>query len=442
MKSGREPRRSRRLKWCLVIAAAALAGGAYFAMRERKTVFPEIALGDCDPEIRTAIESAESEVHRRPDSADAWGQLGMLLDGHDFRAQADMAYAEAQRLAPQKPDWPYLRARSRALDDPEQIIPLLREAANRSGRSVVAPRLKLAELLMEQGSDQEAAELFQQVLAEHPSNARALLGQGRLAYAQGRLDEAATKLRQSLEAMPADKPARIVLASVLERLGDHDGASLELARSVELPDRPEWPDPMAENVESRRVGKDALLARGIKLLDGGQVAAALTIGEKLASRYPSEERVWLLQGRAQLLSGRHQEAGKSLRQAVKLAPDLVEGHLQLGLTLMQMGQLAPAAEEFRRAITLKPNLAAAHLDLGLALARQGERAEALVELRKAVDFGPHLGATHYFLAQVLAQDGKFSSARSEAQEALRLRPNDQPTRELLKKIERAQATTQ
>src|SRR5262245_32478462 len=64
---------------------------------------PEPDLSGVDPAVRKAIEGARAEVKRAPQSAEAWGRLGMVLSSHIFAGEALACFAEAERLQPRDP---------------------------------------------------------------------------------------------------------------------------------------------------------------------------------------------------------------------------------------------------------------------------------------------------------------------------------------------------
>ena len=57
--------------------------------------------------------------------------------------------------------------------------------------------------------------------------------------------------------------------------------------------------------------------------------------------------------------GRMEEAEQSFRQAIKMKPDYVKAHNNLGITLQQLGRLKDAEASFRQALAFKPDYASA-----------------------------------------------------------------------------------
>src|SRR5947209_9301049 len=112
----------------------------------------------------------------------------MVLSIHDFLAEADGCFANAEKFDGTEPRWPYLRGLARSGENPEDALPHLRRAAQLCG-DLPAPHLRLAELLVERGDFDEAEGHIQRVLNRDPKDGRALLALGRISFARGRLQE-------------------------------------------------------------------------------------------------------------------------------------------------------------------------------------------------------------------------------------------------------------
>ena len=103
------------------VLAAALTGAALAAWawtRPGPPRPPQPDLAGADPEVVEAVAEARDAVLRAPRSAAAWGRYGQVLRAHDFGAEANRCFAEAERLGPAEPRWPYLRGLTLVLTEP------------------------------------------------------------------------------------------------------------------------------------------------------------------------------------------------------------------------------------------------------------------------------------------------------------------------------------
>lgn len=432
---GGAPRRSRRRRLLILLGALALAAGAgWLGWRwAAAPAPPAVELAGADPAVAEAVEAAREEVRRSPRSARAWGRLGMVLRAHDFAAEANACFAEAERLDPREARWPYLHALTLLLTDPEAGLARLRRAAELCGRET-APRLRLAEALAGQGQFDEAEGLFRRVLEEEPGNPRAHLGLAQLACERGRWPDALDHLRRAAAAAPGVRATHALLARAYDRLGDGATADRELRLLARLPDEAPWPDPYVEEVEELRVGVDARIGLATRLLLQDRGAEAVDVLHDTARRYPNSVRARLVLGRVLRQMGDLPGAERPLREASGQEPGNFEVQLELAVTQYQQGHHAAAVEGCRRALALKPHDAGAHYYLGLGLKEQGDRAGALAALREAVRDKPDFADGHRALGRLLAEEGRDAEALPHLEGAARLDPEDEAARRLLEEV--------
>lgn len=109
------------------------------------------------------------------------------------------------------------------------------------------------------------------------------------------------------------------------------------------------------------------------------------------------------------------------------AVDVTEGnylaHHNLGVALAESpGTTQQAVNEFQTALRIKPNYLRAHTDLGSAYAKLGRLSDSQAEYRAALAIDSNLPIPHNNLGNTYAQLGLWSEAISEYQAALRLDP--------------------
>ncbi len=90
---------------------------------------------------------------------------------------------------------------------------------------------------------------------------------------------------------------------------------------------------------------------------------------------------------------------------------LVQQAFARGAAAMHNGESAAAEQAFRDAIRLAPNLAEAHLDLGLVLGREGKLDEAVAQVKRAVALAPSQPGAQMFLGIFLFQGNHVQEAR-------------------------------
>src|SRR5688572_23652755 len=212
-----------RRRWVLgvIVAAAAIAGGGYLISRPRPPEPPAIDLAALDPEVAQAVRAAEDGVRSDPASADAWGELGIVLFAHSLYAESRVCFAEAERLAPTDYRWPYFQGLAYLPAEPDLAMPGLDRAVARCGQEV-GPRVRRAEALLTLGRVEEAREVFEEVQRRPPGHPRAALALGQLAAQAGDWDRAVALLSPLTNDPNCRYAARTTLAEVAARRGDAD----------------------------------------------------------------------------------------------------------------------------------------------------------------------------------------------------------------------------
>jgi protein O-GlcNAc transferase len=424
--------RHRRVLTVVLMSAATLAalglGGCLLSWYTAPAP-PVVSFAEVDPALIDTIQAARRDVWWHPHSAATWARLGQLLHAHGYQPESDLCFAQAERLDPSDPRWPYLQGLGRQSDDPEAAIGHFERAVALCGSTPDGPELCLAELDLQQGRPDEAEQHFRHVLQRDPENARAHLGLGRLAYERGNFPDALVHLKPSDSSTLTQKAAGILLAQVYHELGETAAARREQLRAADLPNDPPWPDRFVEETRPRMVGKQVRLARLKALRQQGRAAEVRTLAAKLEDDYP--DLYWLVEGRMQMDNGDLAAAEQALRKAVQLVPDSVDAHFDLARTLFKQKKYRPAAEYFRKVTEMEAAYGPAYQSLGHCCILLGERTEAMQAFQTAVQTMPQNAELHRDLGSLLAQEGQVAEAIVHLRQALQLQPGDAKARELL-----------
>ena len=122
--------------------------------------------------------------------------------------------------------------------------------------------------------------------------------------------------------------------------------------------------------------------------------------------------------------GRPQESITAYSKAVALKNDYVEAHHNLGLVLVDEGEIKGAIEHYKVAIKIYPEFASAHNDLGRAFYLLGENEKALEHNHKAIQIDPENADAHNDMGNVLSKVGRIDEAMEHYYKAVGLRPSD------------------
>ncbi len=421
-------------KITLPALCALLAGGGAGCQRKSPAAGPpEVNLDGFDPKIAAAIQQARSAVIGAPKSGAAWGQLGSVFRVHKFPREAVASYAVAETLDPREPRWPYFTGILLLAYDPDAAIPKIERAAELAGDASTAPRLRLALLLIERGRLDEAEKHLQGVLRLHPDDPQAVLAQGKLDLARGRLPEALQSLERSVASPHTAKVSQVLIATVQQRLGNSAAADEASRKAAGLPPDPSMADPLLAETAELAAGKDASIDRADRMLKRGEIEPALALLERAVADYPDDASAWQTLGWGRYREKNYPAAEKALRRALELAPDSAETHFELGLVLFTQGQPTAAAGSFRRSLKLRPDYPASHYNLGMCLEQFGDRAGAIESFSAAIRYEPNSAEAYKRLGANLALEGRFSEALEPLRRAVEMSPSDASAARMLER---------
>ncbi len=129
----------------------------------------------------------------------------------------------------------------------------------------------------------------------------------------------------------------------------------------------------------------------------------------LSSFFGLIANVFFMAGQKNLLLKNYQDARKSFQIAQTLYPSGIYS-VELGRSLLALGEYSEAARAFLHTIKIAPELENAAIDLGLAYRMQGDRNNALIAWEKAKKLFPLSTILHYNLARLFWETNQEQKA--------------------------------
>jgi tetratricopeptide (TPR) repeat protein len=471
----------------LVLLASGLTYAWYRQRPEPPPDLPDVPLGKADPPVVAAVEAAMSRVRREPHSDEAWGFLGEVLLVHGYEPQAATCFARAAQLNDREARWPYFQAQALTNRDGDARLRLLERAVvlcDQQDPKVTAPRLNLAEALLQQGRDDEAEQQLNTVAAREPKSAHLTYLRGVLAFRRNDLAAAEKCFTRVAEHAAGRKKAAAQLARIYQALNQPEKAAAASEKARTAPADEPWADPYVNEYINLGVGRQHKLMRAHLLEDAGRTGEAASVLEEVARDSPGEvsefavaanlskqgrygeavedlrkflashpdnpqarytlgmdlyyQGALLLQkgaeGRAEA-AAKFREAADVCRQLVERKRDHAFGYLFLGRSLLQLDDRKGAITALRQAVVLRPEVPGAHLYLGLALKADGQEAEARKHLDTALQADPGDARAHQTLAAGLAAAGQYEEARKHLEAARKAQPNDPKLAEYFEQLQ-------
>ncbi len=116
-------------------------------------------------------------------------------------------------------------------------------------------------------------------------------------------------------------------------------------------------------------------------------------------------------------------AVEAYQTALKLDPAFFEAHHNLGLTLLETGNLSASLLAFENALAIDPQSVNAHLSFATVLRKSNHPLDAADELEKALLAAPNEVRVHFSLANLCAQQlSQVARAREHYRKVLELEP--------------------
>ncbi len=171
-----------------------------------------------------------------------------------------------------------------------------------------------------------------------------------------------------------------------------------------------------------RLTEQEAYARAVEALEQCAPEEGLRILEPFVPTNPSNYRFWHLHGLLLRAADRRQEALRSLRRAVELAPDAVSAAHALARTLYEAG--LPSVDAFGHALRLAPEDTEIVIGLAGAFVADGEPAAAISGLERILSRSPHWVEGHVLLSKLRWAQGERAGFARSFEEALRVLPQN------------------
>jgi tetratricopeptide (TPR) repeat protein len=387
-----------------------------------------------DPILAATIATARDAVLKSPQSAERWGKLGQCFHAADFFSEARTCYARAASLDPLSPQWAHLLGLLQLQEQPESALIQLARAADLAGPQSDAPRLRLAQALVERGRFDDAARHLEFLLQANPTHPAAHLEMARIHLARGSAERVAADLATCLTNGYTARPALLLLAQIRQREGNTDEAATLARRASAMPRPFDWPDPFLRDVQGLRGDRQKLADQANGLLMQQRLPQAETVLGRLLALEPENPEALLLLGRLRYQQRQYPEAEAAFRRHLAVEPKSLNGLMQLALAQLSQSRWKEGSATLREVITLKPDFAQAHANLALALSKEGDAQGAIRSYRDALRSSPGDVNVHIALADELSRANQPAEAREHARRASELAPNDPRARQLLDRL--------
>ncbi len=311
---------------------------------------------------------------RQPNNPEVWIALAMYdNEGTKNTAVALADLRKALQLDPKRSETylslGVLEAQGKQWDEAEVN---LKKAVDLGPNSVDA-LVALGNYLQTRGRFPEAEQVFRRAIQNAPNDPAPRLSMEGLFLAENKLTEAEDFLRQSKKDFADNSVGYCMLGNFYIQTNQIDKALAEYASLY------------------RDHGKDPIVRRNYiqLLIMKDKLEDAQQLNDEILKSEPSDLEAQIYKGQIQIHQGKGSDAIDTLQGVLKNDPDSAVTHYQLGLAFNQIGNDTRAEAEWRDAVRLAPDLLNAHRALaGIASQRNdwsflAQEAEQIVSLQPA-----------------------------------------------------------
>lgn len=399
-----------RSKHLVVILALAFGSPALRAQNARPEL-PQLELKEFDPVIREQVQEAYDAARANPRDAAASGKVGMLLDVYKRRELAAAWYERAHQSDPRDLRWLYYLGSLQIVQGKRAEATATLRTALSLDPGYLPARLKLADNLLAAGEWDEAGQIYEGIVRDHPDAAEAYYGIGRIRAAHRDLTGAVESYRRACELFPPYGAAHYGLAQAYRKLGDTAASEEHLKLRDASPNLvPPVPDPLTDEMRALDLGASSHLRRGLGFEEAGRIEDAIAEHEKALELDPNlslaHANLIILYGR----TNQPQKAEEHFRAAIRIDPNHADSYYNYGVQLFKDRKYADAEEMLRKAVEINPYHAQALHNLGFALQQQGRPDEALQFYMKAVERQPDFPLAHFNIGRILANQRRYDEA--------------------------------
>ena len=391
-----------------------------------------------DGRYAEALSRFDEVVRKEPTNLPATIGRAMTMIALERFGDAKTVLTAARQRAPKDVSVALWLARAEeALGDKaraEELYTSTVDLADPQDPDAIQAHASFASFLAAQGRTNEAATKLEQSRSKADSAAlqRAF---GDIAVAQGSLEQAIDHYTAALEKTPNDLGTRFRLGSAYQKLNRLDKAAEQFERIAAVDkdypglavergqifekfgnfDRALEQYQSAYNLEPKNVDLQMRLAAA--LVATGRVKEALPLLEAVRIARPNSAEVNHFIGRAKLKMGGADAAAavRYLQRAAFLEPNRADYHLYVARAANEANpaQLALARTEVDRALALDKSLADGYWLRGTIQMRQGAISDAISDLRRSLEIKPSRSEVHALLAEAYEQKNDMPTAMGE-----------------------------
>ena len=358
--------------------------------------------------IDEAIEAYKKAISIKPDYADAYNNMGVVLKQKGEYDEAIKLHKKAISLRPDYAEaynnlgnnFKDLQKFDEALEAYEKAIyinPNYAQAYNNLGST-----------FRDNGKLPEALNACKKAISIKPDYALAFNNMGHILSDQGKFSEALKAFEKAILIKPDYADVYNNVGNVNKYQGDLVKAIKAYQKAIKI--QPDYADAYSNMANI--------------FLEQGKLDNAIDAYKKVISLKPIDSLAYNNLGKVLTDQGYISKAIEALKKAIMLKPDYAIAYNNLGVALEIKGNFEEAIETFKQAISLKPDYATPYVNIGKIFKDQGNLDKAIEIYKKAISLNPNSSDAYNNMGVALKFQGKFNKAVKAYRNALSIKPDN------------------
>lgn len=240
-------------------------------------------------------------------------------------------------------------------------------------------------------------------------------------YAMGDLDKANEQMQKYVKLDPNSSEAYNNIGLIFYQKGDYETALQYFRKAKEL-------KPYDKQYIYNEGLALAMLGQNEEASKAFRESSGFVEGEEMRQTFikESEANKWrelYNQGHSAMEYGNTNRAIELFNEVIKLKPDMLEAHVNLGFCYRLKGDREKQIYHFEQALKLNSESAEVNYNLGLAYADSKMYPQAIERFNKAIEIKPDYKDAYFNLGTTFYKQGKYQDAIKAFEKAVELSPN-------------------
>ena len=279
------------------------------------------------------------------------------------------------------------------------------------------------------GKIQDAGRLYVSILKLDPKHADANHNMGILAFGLGKGALALPLFKTAVEVKPGVGLFWLSYIDVLIKLDKLSEARVvfDQARTKGL--KGEGFDKLAKQLPGsvNKLGEiqDPPVDQLQPLIDfynKGQLQQALSCASLLLHTFANSATVYSICGAVYAGLKQYDDAINSYQKAITIKPDYAEAYYNMGVALMEKGDLDTAIDSYKKALTIKPDYIDAYMNIASTLKNKGELGAAIKNYKMALKVQPNNADIFYNMGNAQKQMQDLDAAIDSYKKVIKFKP--------------------